>query len=163
MQIHHLFPGKLTYDINWSSLYYPLPPWLRNPNLSAIGVSVYNPLTNTPQRLDPALISSLWQQTIRKQLDDFAMQISKPVIITEIGYRNSAYALYRPWERGARAMTEPPDPAEQAAAYNAAISSVLVDSHISGIFFWGWSLPLFEPNFKPAAAVMYNWFTSSYA
>ncbi len=162
-QIHAIFPGKLTYDINWSSLYYPLPPWLRNPDLSAIGVSVYNPLTDTPQRLDPAQIPALWQQTIRKQLDDIATQLAKPLIISEIGYRNSAYALYRPWERDARAMAEPPDPMEQAAAYNAALSSVLVDSHISGIFFWAWSLPVFEPNFKPAAAVMLKWFTSSYA
>jgi Glycosyl transferase family group 2 len=162
-QIHALFPGKLTYDINWSSLYYPLPPWLRNPYLNAIGVSVYNPLTDTPQRLDPATLPALWQQTIRKQLDNIAMQLSKPLIISEIGYRDSAYALYHPWERDARAMAEPPDPAEQAAAYNAALSNALVDPHISGIFFWGWSLPLFEPNFKSAAAVMYRWFTSSYA
>ncbi|HEU0001527.1 MAG TPA: glycosyltransferase family 2 protein [Ktedonobacteraceae bacterium] len=162
-QIHAIFAGKLTYDINWSSLYYPLPPWLRNPDLSAIGVSVYNPLTDTPQRLDPAQIPALWQQTIRKQLDDIATQLAKPLIISEIGYRNSAYALYRPWERDARAMAEPPDPVEQAAAYNAALSSVLVDPHISGIFFWGWSLPPFDPNFKPAAAVMFKWFTSSYA
>ena len=162
-QIHNLFSGALTYDINWSSLYYPLPSWLQNPYLHAIGVSVYNPLTDTPQRLNPAQLPSLWQKTIRKKLDDFAMQISKPLIISEIGYRNSAYALYRPWERGTRAMTEPPDPVEQAAAYNAALANALVDPHITGIFFWGWSIPLFEPNYKPAAAVMYKWFTSSYS
>jgi hypothetical protein len=162
-QIHALFRGKLTYDINWSSLYYPLPPWLRNPQLNAIGVSVYNPLTSTPQRVDPAQIPALWKQTIRKQLDDLALRLSKPVIISEIGYRNSAYALYHPWQRDASAMAEPPDPVEQAAAYNAALSNVLVDPHITGIFFWGWSLPMYEPNFKPAAAVMLKWFTSRYA
>ncbi len=162
-QIHALFPGKLTYDINWSSLYYPLPPWLRNPNLSAIGVSVYNPLTSTPQRVDPAQIPALWQKTISKQLDDLAAQISKPVIISEVGYRDSVYALYHPWQRDASAMAEPPDPQEQAAAYNAALSNALVDPRITGIFFWGWSLPLYEPNFKPAAAVLYRWFTSRYA
>lgn len=162
-QIHALFPGKLTYDINWSSLYYPLPPWLRNSYLSAIGVSVYNPLTDAPRRIVPAQIPALWRQTIGKQLDDFAKQISKPIIVSEIGYRNSAYALYRPWERDATAMAQPPDPEEQSAAYNAAISNTLVDPLITGIFFWSWSLPPFDPNFKPAAAVMHRWFISSYA
>jgi hypothetical protein len=60
-------------------------------------------------------------------------------------------------------MTEPSDPEEQAAAYNAALANALVDPHITGIFFWGWSIPLFEPNYKPAAAVLYKWFTSSYS
>lgn len=162
-QIHALFPGKLTYDINWSSLYYPLPSWLKNPELSALGVSVYNPLTNAPQRLAPAVLPALWKQNILAQLDSFAMQIHKPILISEIGYRDSAYALYRPWQRDAQALAEPPDQPEQAAAYDAALSNVLFDPNITGIFFWAWSLPVFEPNWKLAAKVVHRWFTSIYA
>ena len=146
--------------MNWSSLYYPLPLWLHNRYLSTIGISVYNPLTDKPQRIDPKLLPAMWQATIGKQLDAFATQLGKPICITEIGYRNSAYALYRPWQRDAQAQAEPPDPAVQAAAYDAALAYAISDRNITGIYFWSWSDPLFEPNWKPAAKILYKWYTS---
>jgi hypothetical protein len=162
-RVHQIFPGKLTYDINWSSLYYQIPSWLHSPLLTAVGVSVYIPLTYTPQRLDPAILPRLWQEKIGKLLDSFSIQLTKQVFISEIGYRNSAFALYRPWERDAQAQAEPADPEEQAAAYNAALMNVVVDPHIIGVYFWAWSVPLFEPNWKPAAKILYKWYTSPQA
>jgi hypothetical protein len=163
-RIHKIFPGKLTYDMNWSSLYNPIPSWMiHNPSLSAMGISVYIPLTDIPKRLDPALLPELWQEKIGKLLDSFAVQIRMPVFISEIGYRDSAFALYRPWERDARAQAEPVDHEEQAAAYNAALTNTIADPHIIGIYFWAWSVPLFEPNWKPAARVLYMWYTSPQA
>lgn len=159
-RIHAVYHGPLTYDLNWSSLYYPLPAWLYSPYLSAIGVSMYVPLTDLPQRLSPETISLLWREKIKTLLDTFAVEVKKPVIITEIGYRNSAYALYRPWYRDAPAATEPVDPAEQAAAYDAALRYSIGDSHISGIFFWAWSMPLFEPNWLSASKILHKWYTS---
>jgi glycosyl hydrolase family 113 len=162
-RVHQIFPGKLTYDMNWSSLYYQIPSWMHNPMLTAVGVSVYIPLTDTPQRLDPATIPGLWQEKIGKLLDSFSIQLSKQVFISEIGYRDSAFALYRPWERDAQAQAEPADPEEQAAAYNAALMNVVVDPHIMGIYFWAWSVPMFEPNWKLAAKILYKWYTSPQA
>jgi hypothetical protein len=159
-RIHAIYQGSLTYDINWSSLYYPLPVWLHSPYLSAIGVSLYVPLIDTPQRLSPERISVLWREKIKKLLDTFAIEVKKPVIISEIGYRDSAYALYHPWYRDTQAATEPVDPTEQAAAYNAALLYTLGDSHISGIFFWAWSMPLFAPNWLPASKILHKWYTS---
>ncbi len=162
-RVHQVFPGKLTYDMNWSSLYSQIPSWMHNPMLTAVGVSVYIALTNTPQRLDPAILPGLWQEKIGKLMDSFSIQLSKQVFLSEIGYRDSAFALYRPWERGARAQAEPADPGEQAAAYDAALMNVVVDPHIMGVYFWAWSVPLYEPNWKPAAKILYKWYTSPQA
>jgi hypothetical protein len=170
-EIHQVFHGRLTYDINWSSLYYYQPPsqppsWLRNSSLSAIGVSVYNPLaTETQQHLDPNpdKLAALWKANIRDTLDTFAGQIGKPIIVSEIGYRDSAYALYQPWRRDAIAQAQPRDPIEQAAGYDAALMNVLADPHITGIFFWAWSIDLFQPNYKLAAKVLHKWYTSPMA
>lgn len=162
-RLHSVFPGRLTYDMNWSSLYNPIPSWMSNPLLSTIGVSEYIPLTDTPQRLAPSALPSLWQTNIGKLLDALALKIGHPVFISEIGYRNSAYALYRPWQRDAEAQAEPPDLQEQAAAYDAALKDTLADPNISGIYFWAWSVPLFQPNWHPAAKVLYKWYTSAYA
>jgi hypothetical protein len=162
-RVHQIFPGILTYDVNWSSLYYPIPSWMHNPLLSIIGVSVYIPLTDMPQRLDPAILPGLWQEKIGKLLDSLSMRLNKQVFISEIGYRDSAFALYRPWERDAQAQAEPADPEEQAAAYNATLMNVIVDSHITGVYFWAWSVPLFAPNWKPAAKILYTWYSSPQA
>jgi hypothetical protein len=167
-RVHTIFHGKLTYDMNWSSLYlYPdaksIPSWMHNPFLTTIGVSVYIPLTDTPQRLDPASLPKLWHEKIGILLDTFSIQLRKQVFISEIGYRDSIFALYRPWQRDAKAQAEPPDPAEQAAAYNAALKNVIADRHISGVYFWAWSTPLFQPNWKLAARVLYEWYSSPQA
>ena len=159
-RIHAIFHGSLTYDINWSSLYYPLPVWLHSPYLSAIGVSLYVPLIDTPQRLSPEKVSVLWREKIKTLLETFAIEVKKPVLISEIGYRNSAYALYLPWHRDAQAAAEPVDPTEQAAAYDAALLNVIDDPRISGIFFWAWSMPLFAPNWLPASKILHKWYTS---
>jgi glycosyl hydrolase family 113 len=159
-RVHQIFPGKLTYDMNWSSLYYPIPTWMHNSLLYAVGVSVYIPLTDTPQKLDPAILPALWQERIGKLLDELSTLLNRQVFISEIGYRDSAYALYKPWLRDANAQAEPADPMEQAAAYDAALTNVIADKHIGGIYFWAWSVPLFEPNWKPAAKVLYKWYSS---
>ncbi len=128
-----------------------------------IGVSVYIPLTATPQRLAPAALPGLWRVQIGKLLDALSVQLHKPVLISEIGYRDSAYALYQSWRGDAAVQAEPADPEEQAAAYNAALSNALVDPAINGIFFWAWSVPLFEPNGKPAAKILHKWYASPQA
>jgi Glycoside Hydrolase Family 113 len=156
-RVHRAFPGKLTYDINWSSLYYPLPAWLHNPYLSAIGVSVYNPLTDTPRRLDPHSLPARWQATIGKVLDAFATQIGKPLLISEIGYRDSSDALYNPWQVTSSARA---DPVEQAAAFNAALYNLMDDQHIAGVFAWAWSFPPFDLRCRPAAQVLHYWYTT---
>jgi Glycoside Hydrolase Family 113 len=159
-RVHRVFPGMLTYDINWTTLNYPIPSWMHSPWLNFIGVSVYISLTDVPRRLEPKVVPSLWREKIRKVLDAFSAQLRKPVLISEIGYRDSPDALYNPWEMQTLTGT---DPEEQAAAYAAALQNSIVDPHITGIFFWAWSFPLFAPNGKPASKVLYDWYTSPLA
>lgn len=151
------FRGKLSYNMNWTSLTIPIPVWMLNPNLATIGVSVYNPLAYSPKPLDPTTLPALWHKKIGTVLDALSLHLSKPVLISEIGYRDTADALYEPWMR---ATSAPLDPSEQAVAYNAALTNVIGDPHIAGIFFWAWSFPLFLPNGQPAAAVLDEWYTS---
>jgi hypothetical protein len=157
-RFHHNFKGRLTYDMNWSSLYKSVPPWMSNPNLAALGVSVYIPLSDTSRHLDPASVSALWKLYVKQPLDGLSEVTGKSVLISEIGYRNSSDALYAPWQRETKA---PVDPDEQAAAYDAALMNVHNDSHIIGIFFWAWSLPVFQPDGLPASGVLHKWYTSS--
>jgi hypothetical protein len=108
---------------------------MHNANLKMIGVSAYLPLIATPERVDPKQIFHLWKQTVKRALDDFALKLGEPIFISEVGYRNSADALYHSWEPTSSA---PPDPEEQAAACDAALANIIPDQHLLGSFFWAW-------------------------
>ncbi len=145
-----VFSGKLTYDINWNSLSKPIPSWLSNPALDYIGVSEYMPVAQSPQALSTDQIRAVWNSSLLPTLDRFSQTTGKPLIFSEIGYRNATDALYRPWEHS---TTAPADPALQAAAYTAAAQAVFGDKHIVGLFFWAWDNGVFAPSPDAAAAL----------
>ncbi len=156
LNVRSVFSGVLTYDMNWTALQKTPPSWMHNSNLNTIGVSAYLSLTNTRERVDPQQMVTLWKNIIGNTLDTFATKLGKPVLISEIGYRDSADALYHTWESSS---TAPTDTTEQAAACNAALANATHDPHIHGIFFWGWDdVGAFGLRDQPAAAVLHRWY-----
>ena len=99
---------------------------------------------------------ALWQYKIGDMLDALSIASGKDIVLSEIGYRNSADALYQPWQWKSSA---PADPDLQAAAYEAALQNIIRDPYIAGAFFWGWSVPAFAPNWLPAAQTLHRWYT----
>lgn len=160
-RIRGVFQKTLTYDMNWSSLALPMPTWLRNVNLTYIGVSTYIPLLDKSGRVDPRDMPALWRSKIKTQLDALARQLGKQVLITEIGYRNSSDALYLTWKASTSART---DPQEQAGAYDAALTNVFSDASIAGTFFWGWDdVGRFAISGQPAVGVLFKWYAMKQA
>ena len=142
--------------MNWVSVGQTMPLWLKTPNLTYVGVSSDFPLVNTSTRVDPKAMAALWQQNIKTKLDALSTQLGKPVLISEIGYRNSADALYHTWLATSIAKT---DPVEQAGAYDAVLTNVLHDTHIAGTFFWGWdNVGMFAIRGQPAVQVLLKWY-----
>jgi hypothetical protein len=73
----------------------------------------------------------------------FSEEIHKPVILSQIGYRNQDNALYKPY---AHYLPGKPDPKLQGQAYYAIASAALAArTHIHGVFFWGWNVGIFAP------------------
>ena len=141
-QVKAAFGGPITYDVNHSLMGQKAPAWMKDPELSAIGVSMYYSLLQAPRDLTVAQIEALWKSTVLPQLDALSAQVGKPVILTEIGYRNASDALYDPWTWHTRA---PADPALQGAAYTAALAMAAGDRHIAGLYFWAWGSGQFQP------------------
>src|SRR5579859_731656 len=160
-RIRGVFQNTLTYDMNWSSLALSMPAWLRNANLTYIGVSTYIPLLDKSARVDPKVMTALWRAKIKTQLDALAGQLRKQVLLTEIGYRNSSDALYRTWDPNTTAKA---DPQEQAGAFDAALTNVFSDASIAGTFFWGWDdVGRFAISGQPATQVLLKWYTMKQA
>jgi hypothetical protein len=148
-RVHAVFPGSLTYDLNWSSLWDQPRPWMRDPLLSYLGISEYMPLTSQPTSLTVEQMSTFWQHTLLPLVDNLSNATHKPIVLAEIGYRNTSDALYQPWVWHTSA---PADPQLQAAAYKAAALAAFGDPHIEGIFFYAWESGQFNP--APAATVI---------
>src|SRR5258708_1135752 len=135
-RIHSVFPGTLTYDMDWSSLGQAPPSWMSNTQLAVIGISEYLQLANDHTRVDPKDIPGLWKTIVKTALDNFSLQVGKSLVISEIGYRNTADALDQPWAR--YSTGSPPDPEEQAAASAPALTKVIPDKLIARISSWAW-------------------------
>jgi Glycoside Hydrolase Family 113 len=161
-RIRAIFKNTLTYDMNWYSLTQsqsksqPQPDWFKNPELAMIGVSSYIPLTDVPQRIDPQNMPALWQNKVKVHLDALSTEVGKPVLISEIGYRNTSDALYRTWEAHSNAEI---DSQEQAGAFEAALANTFADPQIGGIFFWGWDgVDQFTIKNRPATQILLKWY-----
>ncbi len=150
------FHGELTYDVNWSTLGSEPRGWMRDPRLSYLGVSEYAPLAGGTWRLSAEQIGAVWQQRFLPSLEALSSAVGKPVLLSEIGYRNARDALYRPWDHSSRARQ---DPELQASAYNQALRAVYGTPSIAGIFFWAWSVDQFAPNGLPAAQVLRTYYS----
>ncbi len=159
-RVRSVFTGILTYDMDWTTLNDPLPAWMKNPQLALIGVSEYIPLANTSVRVDPPQIFPMWKSVIKTALDRASIELGKPLVVSEIGYRNSADTLYHSWDPDP--LASPPDPQEQAAAYDAALANVIPDEHIMGTFFWGWdNVGGFKLSGQQLTlGVLHKWYTS---
>ena len=102
---------------------------------------------------------ALWHSKIIPLLDALYDHSGKPVLVSEIGYRDTADTLYHTWEQNS---TLPADQDEQVGAYNAALSNVIADPRLIGIFFWGWdNVGRFTLKGNTATlGMLHRWYTS---
>lgn len=155
-RVHSIYSGQIVYNMNFSSQQkYPVPDWMSDPLLSEVGVSAYYSLTDTEQSLPQAQLPALWKSHVQAPLDTLSKDLGKPVFIAEIGYRDSNFAGYNPYQaedNGTR------DDQMQAALYNAAMQNIADDKKIDGVFIWAWSMQPFTPKNKPAAKTLFEWY-----
>ncbi|HEX9070213.1 MAG TPA: hypothetical protein VF807_15695 [Ktedonobacterales bacterium] len=150
-RVRGIYSGPLTYDLNFSTLALEPTLWMRSPDIAYLGISEYQSLVDTPSRLDTDHIAQLWQDRIIPSLRGLFERSGKPVLLTELGYRDAFDALYQPW---VHQTTSRPDPTLQAAAYEAALRVTIATPWIAGTYFWAWYVGQFTPHGRPAATML---------
>lgn len=151
------YTGTLTYDTNWGELAIAPQGWMHL--LDSIGVSEYIPLSFTPVQLSPDELSLRWKTIVQPQLDSYAEQAGKPLVLSEIGYRSDTVAGYACWDSH---VLGSPDEHEQSDALNAAMGIIAKDTHITGTFWWGWQdVGAFTLMDTRAASDLGAWYSSS--
>jgi hypothetical protein len=138
------FPGKLTYAANWGRE-TDVAFW---DALDYVGVDAYYPLADGPGRSSETLARA-WAPH-RERLARLAERTGKPVLLTEIGFRNVPFAASEPWE-WQRAGA--PAPEEQARLYRAAVDALGGEPWLAGMFWWHWRV---RPPADPAADIDYT-------
>ena len=168
-EVRTVYDGKLTYAANWWDEYEDVPFW---DALDYIGVQAYFELSDKD---DPtvATLRAGWQP-YKTTMQRLAHQTGKPVLFTEIGYRNVPYAAAQPWrwpERGEHQRVTP-DNRLQARLYQAFFESLWHEPWFAGAILWKWYPPNadgrrrggpldFTPQNKPAEQVIADWFTKA--
>ena len=134
--IKTIYKGKLTYAANWNDRFEHISFWSE---LDYIGIQAYFPLT-THESPDLDTIKKGWDPHI-EVLENVSEKYNKPILFTEIGYRNDIYATIKPWEWGSaftRLHTKKSDKTQQLA-YEALFSKLWDKKWFAGMYAWQWN------------------------
>ena len=165
--IRSVYQGKLTYAANWWAEYETIEFWEM---LDFIGIQAYFELSDEPNPTN-AMLSRGWEPH-KQTLSVLSARIDRPILFTEIGYRNVADAAAKPWRWPSRDEIGQVTPNNdlQAQLYTVFFDEVWNESWFSGAILWKWhgdrerrrtaSLG-FTPQGKPAEDIIRQWFTSN--
>lgn len=158
--VRTVYSGKLTYAANWDS-FSRFPHWNK---LDYIGIDAYFPLCEqqTP-KLKTLLLK--WQEHF-EPMEKLSMQVNRPVLFTEFGYRSTDYCAKEPWDssRGGTANEE-----AQYNSYLALFRRFWSVDWFAGGLLWKWypahgraggpSNNRFTPQNKMAEKLIREWYS----
>ena len=151
--VRGVYDGQITYAANWDE-YTSITFWDK---LDFIGVNAYFPLSEKESPTEEELRTS-WSE-ISLPLAMMSLEVGKPVLFTEFGYRSIQNTTEKPWEHN-RADFEP---TTQSTAFSALFNSVWREPWMAGGFIWKWRFfeeagghgdASYTPQGKPAMKVI---------
>lgn len=131
-RVRSVYHGRLTYSGNWDHYrqvaLYDL--------VDQMGVCAYFPLASRGRPVTPEDFAGRWQE-LRRELEEWAQKLGRPLLITEIGYLSQKGAAAWPWDEGA---VQPIDLGEQERCYRAFADAWCErpSSSLVGVYFWNW-------------------------
>ncbi|MDT7833025.1 hypothetical protein RQM59_11575 [Flavobacteriaceae bacterium S356] len=154
-EIRAIYTGKITYAANWDdSLDFPAF-WTA---LDYIGIQAYFPLTKNknPNLQD---IKKGWNPHIEK-LKTLSEKYSKPILFTEVGYRDDLSATIKPWEweSSFKRLYKKKSDRTQQLAYEALFEELWDKPWFAGVFPWEWTSSDFPIYKKPAQNTITIWY-----
>lgn len=162
-KIRSVYQGRLTYAANWWEEYEQIDFW---DELDYIGVQAYFELSDEPNPTTDMMAEG-WVPHI-KVLSDLSSRLNRPILFTEIGYRNVSDAAAKPWRWPSRdeiGQTKANNEL-QAQLYTVFFDELWDETWFSGAILWKWhgdqdrlrSSLGFTPQGKPAEKVIRQWF-----
>ncbi len=156
--VRRVYKGHITYSANWNEA-VPLEVWKE---LSSVSVQFYPPLVLKNQTPTAAVM----RKNLNNYLDywaNIANTVSRPLVITEYGFRSGEGAALYPHAWPERKSGELPDEALQARLYQIFFEEFSKRDEVRGVFLWkyftnkntGEEGPTgFNPRGKPAEKII---------
>ena len=162
-EVRTVYGGQLTYSANWYREFEEVGFW---DALDYVGIQAYFPLTERESPTVDELMAG-WRRHL-PAIEAVARRTGRPVLFTELGYRNGADAAIEPWRWPDRAerLSGASDPATQARCYEAFFRTFWHRPWFAGAYVWKW-FPApggrprgvgFSPQGQPAEAVLASWY-----
>ena len=133
--IRKVYSGKLTYAANFYKEFEQVTWW---DALDYIGIQAYFPICtrDNPSHRD---LTDGWRPHIQS-IEKVYRTYQRPVIFTEIGYRNDQAAAREPWTWPSQLDRDSiiVDDALQARCYEAFFNQCWKADWMGGVFFWKW-------------------------
>lgn len=123
--------APLTYCSGWDT-YREVPFW---DALDAVGVQGYFPLVRHDRIPTDEELTAGWAAVVR-ELESFARERNRRVVLGELGYNRSLRAAVQPWEYEQDADPRAAD--LQRRCLDTALQSLSGSSEIAGAFLWKW-------------------------
>ena len=162
-EIHAVYGGPLTYAANWWEEYEAVSFW---DALDWIGIQGYFELSRAENPSRAVLLEG-WALH-KAAIEALARREERPVLFTELGYRNVADAAARPWRWPTYDATEVPADSLQAMLFDVFFETLWHEPWFDGVILWKWRPQQgrrrngldFSPQGKPAEAVIRRWFAA---
>lgn len=156
-KVRAIYSGPLTYSANWDE-YDRITFW---DDLDYIGVDAYFPVSWMETPTVRNTIKN-WRPIVKK-LKKISKVYQRPILITEVGYRNVSYAGKKPWRHDDGGVAS--NDKAQANLYEAFFRALHKKSWVAGSFIWEWfALPKekgntsFSPQGKRALKVLESFY-----
>ncbi|MEX2430812.1 MAG: hypothetical protein WD645_02700 [Dehalococcoidia bacterium] len=157
-ELRSVYTGELTYSGQWGPTRWSVDNVQFLDDLDYIGISAFFDLKAETDAV--AEIEEAWARWDEDLIRPLYEQFGKPVLFTEVGYRNQDGARKEPWDD----LDTRDDEQEQANLYEALMSYWSKQEHFGGVFWWEWRDDLgpdntyYTPNDKLAEDVLTRWF-----
>ncbi len=134
-EIKKVYSGKLTYAANWYKEYEEITFW---DELDYIGIQGYFPLSRRTEPKKEELLKS-WNRH-KRSMQRISRRYGKPVLLTEIGYKNTSDSAISPWTWPQHLENEKIAVSDdtQRRCYEAMFESLWYEPWLQGIFIWKW-------------------------
>lgn len=162
-EVRAVYGGKLTYSANWHREFEEVAFW---DDLDYVGIQAYFPLADKHSPTVEELMAG-WRRHL-PAIETVARRTDRPVLFTELGYRNSADAAIEPWRwpDWVERMFGATDAETQARCYEAFFRTFWHRPWFAGAYIWKWfpgrgSRPRgisFSPQGLTAEAVLGRWY-----
>lgn len=132
-EVRLIYDGPITYSSNWDA-FSNVKFWNK---LDFIGINSYFPVSTQKTPSTEKTLKN-WQ-LVKRRLHSLSQRSNRPILFTEVGYRNVSFSGKRPWTHVKEQKMPQLNNEAQLNLFKAFFKSFWSEEWIAGAFIWNWT------------------------